>query len=109
MTEYLNPTTYNKLKDDVKTFDEIDSTGDYLAYKYGNSDTRLISHKDVAKDMYIKYVLKESMHRAGLMAYINAAYSWGKQGTKMHVELGKKAVKPWGTMGLMLLKTVWRM
>lgn len=60
MTEYLNPTTYNKLKDDVKTFDEIDSTGDYLAYKYGNSDTRLISHKDVAKDMYIKYVLKEA-------------------------------------------------
>lgn len=60
MTEYLNPTTYNKLKDDVKTFDEVDSTGDYLAYKYGNSDTRLISHKDVAKDMYIKYVLKEA-------------------------------------------------
>lgn len=60
MTEYLNPTTYNKLKDDVKTFNEIDATGDYLAYKHGNSDTRLISHKDVAKDMYIKYVLKEA-------------------------------------------------
>lgn len=60
MTEYLNPTTYNKLKDDIKTFDELDSAGDYLSYKYGNSDTRLISHKDVAKDMYIKYVLKEA-------------------------------------------------
>lgn len=60
MTEYLNPTSYLKLSDDVKSFDEIDARGDYLAYKHGNSDTRLISHKQVAKDMYIKYVLKEA-------------------------------------------------
>lgn len=60
MTEYLNPTSYLKLSDDVKSFDEIDARGDYLAYKHGNSDTRIISHKQVAKDMYIKYVLKEA-------------------------------------------------
>ena len=60
MTEYLNPTSYLKLTDDVRSFDEIDARGDYLAYKHGNSDTRLISHKNVAKDMYIKYVLKEA-------------------------------------------------
>lgn len=60
MTEYLNPTSYLKLSDDIKSFDEIDARGDYLAYKHGNSDTRIISHKQVAKDMYIKYVLKEA-------------------------------------------------
>ena len=63
MTEYLNPTNYFKLSDDVKSFDELDAHGDYLAYKHGNSDTRLISHKDVAKDMYIKYVLKEAKRK----------------------------------------------
>lgn len=63
MTEYLNPTSYSKLSSDEKSFDEIDATGDYLAYKHGNSDTRLISHKDVAKDMYIKYVMKEAKRK----------------------------------------------
>ena len=63
MTEYLNPTSYLRLSDDVKSFDEIDARGDYLAYKHGNSDTRIISHKQVAKDMYIKYVLKEAKRK----------------------------------------------
>ena len=63
MTEYLNPTDYTKLSDDIKSFDEVDSTGDFMAIKYGNSDTRIISHKNVCKDMYIKYVLKEAKRK----------------------------------------------
>lgn len=63
MSEYLNPTSFFKLSDDVKSFDDIDARSDYLSYKHGNSVTRLVSHKDVAKDMYIKYVMKEAKRK----------------------------------------------
>lgn len=59
MTDMLNPKSYIYLMDNVKSFDDIDIESDYQAMKDGMSFTWIIRHKDVAKDLYIKYVSKE--------------------------------------------------
>lgn len=59
MTDMLNPKSYIYLMDNVKSFDDIDIESDYTAMKDGMSFTWVIQHKDVAKDLYIKYVSKE--------------------------------------------------
>lgn len=59
MIEILNPTNYTQLMDDVKSFDEINSDGEFISRKNGNSVAWIIRHKDVAIDLYCKYVAKE--------------------------------------------------
>lgn len=65
MVDMLNPKSYIYLMDNVKSFDDIDSDSDYISFKDGRSFLWIIQHKDVAKDLYIKYVSKELKRKSG--------------------------------------------
>lgn len=59
MINILNPTSYTNLMSGAKSFDDIDSSSDYVSLRDGRSFLWVIEHKEVAKDLYLKYVAKE--------------------------------------------------
>lgn len=54
----LVPTDYSNMIIDEKSFFDIDKQSDYTAWKNGTSYTRVVANKEIAKELYIKYVLK---------------------------------------------------
>lgn len=88
MVEIINPTSYTELMQDIKTFDSINFESYRLNRKHGYENLRIISHKTVCKEMYIKYVLKEKK-KAVLKKSVTKDY----EKTKVATPSSKNAVE----------------
>lgn len=59
MNNILNPKSYERISSDVSSFNDIDYQTEYTSWKDGYSLVRVVSNRKIAKEMYIKYVLKQ--------------------------------------------------
>lgn len=59
LLDLLVPTSYSNIAIDEKSFFDVDNQSDKTAWGQGYSLTHVISNKDVAKDLYVRYILKK--------------------------------------------------
>lgn len=59
LIELLVPSDYSNIAIDEKSFFDIDNQSDKTAWGQGYSLTHVISNQDVAKELYVKYILKK--------------------------------------------------
>ena len=59
-TNIINPTNVVLTGGSTRQFYVVDEETEYIARRDGRCFIQIISHQDVAKDLYIKYVLKEA-------------------------------------------------
>ena len=58
MEAILNPTEYDRISTNRVPFNDIDWQTDYSSWKDGYSLVRLIPNKKIAKELYLKYVIR---------------------------------------------------
>lgn len=59
LMELLVPTAYSNIAVDEKSYFDIDTQSDKTAWGQGYSLTYIISNKEVAKELYVRYILKK--------------------------------------------------